>query len=64
MKRLLSLSQGIGGEFSTQPVGHSSRMMTRHLPVAGSAAANSRMFWRRLVRLKRSSLPSGDQDTW
>ena len=29
----------------------------------GFAAANSRTFWRRLVRLNSNSRPSGDQDT-
>ena len=37
MKRLLSARYRIAGELLTQPVGHSSRTTTRHLPVVGTA---------------------------
>ena len=41
MKRRPSFRKTCVGLVSTQPVGHSSRRMTRHAPVVGSAAANS-----------------------
>ena len=47
----------------TQPVGHSSRTMTRHAPVSGLHAVNSITFWRRFVRFSVISLPSGVQPT-
>ena len=53
----------IAGVFSTQLAGHSSRTITRHFPLAGSAATNSIAFCLRFVRLKSNSLPSGDHET-
>ena len=57
--RFSSFRGRMPGVFSTQLAGHSSRTITRTLPVAGSAATSSITFWRRLVRWKISSLPSG-----
>ena len=59
MKRLPSARNWRVGEFSSQPVGHSSRTTVRQAPLSGEQAASSMMFCQRLVRLTSSSVPSG-----